>query len=82
MGLDELIETDKKRRADAKAAAQALRMARYILSVRMVVVAILISYLDMLTSVGVGVEYLETGYTTLGWTVIGIQVPGSRLGYG
>ena len=42
----------------------------------MVVLAVIVSYIDIGTSVGVGREYLENGYTNLGWTVIGIQVSG------
>ena len=44
----------------------------------MVVLAVIVSYIDIGTSFGVGTEYLENGYTNLGWTVIGIQVPGRR----
>ena len=69
MEIEELVQIETDRRnAFAEAAALAARRAG------MIVVAIVISYTDMLTSVGVGTEYLSKGYTTLGWTVIGIQV--------
>ena len=42
----------------------------------MVLLAVIVSYIDIGTSFGVGKEYLENGYTNLGWTVIGIQVSG------
>ena len=77
MEIEELVQIETDRRnAFAEAGALAARRAG------MIVVAIVISYIDMLTSVGVGTEYLSKGYTTLGWTVIGVQVKGSRMGYG
>ena len=69
MEIEELVQIETDRRnAFAEAAALAARRAG------MIVLAIVISYIDMLTSVGVGTEYLSEGYTTLGWAVIGIQV--------
>ena len=65
---DQLVETEKNRRnALTRQVEFAARKAL------VVSVALVISYIDMVTSVAVGVEYLQGGYQVLGWTAIGIQ---------